>query len=224
MRSGTRAELLGLLAQAVTTVDVAHPARIAVDGPPASGKTTIADELAALLRARGRFVVRASIDDFLLPRTQRYRRGEYSGEGCYFDAHDHDTVKRWLLDPLGPGGHRQIRHVARDRVTDAALRPAPTTCPDDAVLIFDGVFLIRPELISCWELRVLVLAAPETTLSRAVVREQLVSPQAAVERRWRQRYIPAQELYFATVHPADHADIVVHNDEPQQPSWRLPAA
>jgi uridine kinase len=41
-----------------------------------------------------------------------------------------------------------------------------------------------------------------------------------VERRFHERYRPSQELYFDTARPADHADIVVHNDEPHQPTWR----
>jgi len=43
---------------------------------PAAGKTTLADQLAVVLRAQGREVIRASIEGFLLPRSQRYRRGE----------------------------------------------------------------------------------------------------------------------------------------------------
>jgi uridine kinase len=35
-----------------------------------------------------------------------------------------------------------------------------------------------------------------------------------VERRFRTRYITAQKLYFATARPADHAGIIMHNDEP----------
>ncbi|WP_218579406.1 hypothetical protein [Phytohabitans houttuyneae] len=38
-------------------------------------------------------------------------------------------------------------------------------------------------------------------------------------RRWRERYIPAQQFYFAAVRPTDHVDIIVHNDEPQKPAW-----
>src|SRR5690349_3345665 len=102
----TRGEMLGCLAEAVGLVGVDHPTRVAVDGAPAAGKTTLADELAVVLRGRGREVVRATIDDFLVPRGRRYRRGEYSGEGCYFDAHDCGALKRVLLDPLGPGGDR----------------------------------------------------------------------------------------------------------------------
>ena len=138
MDRGTRDELLGHLAEAVESVTVAHPTRVAIDGPPAAGKTTLADELA--------------------------------------------------------GAH--------------------------AVLVFDGVFLMRPELIDRWDLRIFVSTALEKTVDRAVIRERRVSSRADVERRWRERYIPSQQLYFATVRPTDHADIIVHNDEPRQPAWQ----
>lgn len=119
MERGTRGELLEHLAHAVRSVTIAHPTRVAIDGPPASGKTTLADELAVVLRARGRDVLRATIDDFLFPRSQRYRRGEYSAEGCYYDTHDCVALNRVLLDPLGPGGDRRFQHAAYDHTTDA---------------------------------------------------------------------------------------------------------
>jgi uridine kinase len=74
MDSGTRAELLSRLAGAIGSVTVAHPTPVAVDGPPAAGKTTLADELAVVLRAQGRDVIRATIEGFLFPQAQRYRR------------------------------------------------------------------------------------------------------------------------------------------------------
>jgi uridine kinase len=219
MDHGTRAEMLGRLAEAVGSVTAPHPTRVAIDGPPAAGKTTLADELAVVLRTRGREVMRATIDDFLFPRAQRYPRGEYSAEGCYFDTHDYDALNRVLLDPLGPGGDRRCRYAVYDRTADTVVSPPVTTAPAGAVLVFDGVFLMRPELIDRWDLRVFVSTALEKTVDRAVIRERPVSSRAEVERRWRERYIPSQQLYFATVRPADHADIIVHNDEPRQPAW-----
>ncbi|MEH0928428.1 cytidylate kinase family protein [Micromonospora sp. CPCC 205558] len=219
MVHGTRIELLDCLAEAVGSVTVTHPTRVAVDGPPAAGKTTLADELAVVLRAQGRDVIRATIDDFLFPRAQRYPRGEYSAEGCYHDAHDYHALNRVLLDPLGPGGDRLFQPAVYDHTADAVLSPPVTTAPPDAVLVFDGVFLLRPELLDRWDLRVFVSTALEKTVDRAVVRERQLSTRADVERRWRERYIPAQQLYFATVRPARHADIVVHNDEPELPVW-----
>jgi uridine kinase len=220
MDNGTRGELLSRLAEAVGAVRTAHPTRVAVDGPPAGGKTTLADELAVVLRAQGREVIRASIEGFLLPRSQRYRRGEYSAEACYHDSFDFDALHQVLLDPLGPGGDRRFQQAVYDRGTDTALSPPVTAAPADAVLLFDGVFLMRPELIERWDLRIFVSAAFEETLDRARTRDQAVYGSVTeVERRFHKRYGPSQQFYFATARPTDHADIIVHNDEPQQPAW-----
>jgi uridine kinase len=86
---------------AATSVAASHPLRVAVDGSPAVGKTTLADELAVVLRTRGREVIRASTESFHLPRAQRYRRGEFSPEANYNDSFDYDALRRVLLDPLG---------------------------------------------------------------------------------------------------------------------------
>ena len=171
------------------------------------------------MRTQDRDVIRATIDDFLFPRAQRYPRGEYSAEGCYFDTHDYHALNRVLLDPLGPGGDRRFHPAVYDHTTDAALSPPIRTAPADAVLLFDGVFLMRPELIERWDLHIFVSTALDKTVDRAVIRERQVSSRADVERRWRKRYIPSQQLYFATARPTEHADIIVHNDEPQQPAW-----
>jgi uridine kinase len=219
MSHDTRDEVLGRLAKAVGSVTVAHPTRVAIDGPPAAGKTTLADELAVVLRTQGREVIRATIDDFLFPRALRYPRGEYSAEGCYLDAHDYHGLNQVLLDPLGPGGDRRFRCAIYDHTTDTALSLPAMTAPDDAVLVFDGVFLMRPELIAQWDLRIFVSTALDKTVDRAVIREGPRSSRAEVERRWRERYLPAQQLYFAQVRPTDHVDIIVHNDEPGQPVW-----
>ncbi|MEU7823112.1 cytidylate kinase family protein [Catellatospora sp. NPDC049133] len=219
MDHSTRDDVLGRLAEAVGAVTAAHPTRVAIDGPPAAGKTTLADELADVLRQRGREVIRATIDDFVFPRARRYPRGEYSAEGCYFDTHDHDALNRVLLDPLGPGGDRRFQHAVYDRAADTVLSPPVEQAAADAVLVFDGVFLMRPELVDRWDLRVFVSTELDRTVDRAVIRERGVSSRAEVERRWRERYIPSQQWYFAAVRPADQVDIIVHNDEPQHPVW-----
>ncbi len=122
MDQGTRDELLHRLAQVVGAVTTSHPARVAIDGPPAAGKTTLGDELATALRTQGRAVIRASIEGFLLPRAQRYRRGEYSPEGCYDDSFDFEALHRVLLAPLGPGetGGSSRRCTTAPRTTHCA--------------------------------------------------------------------------------------------------------
>jgi uridine kinase len=65
------------------------PARVAVDGVDAAGKTTLGDELAALVPRAGRL----SADEFLRPEHERYRRGRDSPDGYYLDSFDHDRLR-----------------------------------------------------------------------------------------------------------------------------------
>lgn len=87
---------VSLLAGQVEAVRRPHPVRVAVDGRTASGKTKLADEVAAELRARGRAVIRTSVDGFHRPRAERYRRGRLSAEGYLDDARDWSAVTRLL--------------------------------------------------------------------------------------------------------------------------------
>jgi uridine kinase len=141
-------------------------------------------------------------------------------EGCYHDSFDFDALHRVLLDPLGPGRDRRFQQAVYDRSTETALSLPVTTAPVDAVLLFDGVFLLRPELIDRWDLCIFVSAAFDVTLDRARTRDlALFGSATEVERRHRERYRPSQQFYFDTVRPTDHADFIVHNDAPQLPTW-----
>jgi uridine kinase len=177
---------------------------------------------ATLLRRR-RHVVRASIDGFHHPRAERYRLGADSPVGYYEDSFDLDVLCRVLLDPLGPGGSLEYRSAVFDVAADAPRDEPVRRAPDDAVLLFDGVFLLRPELFDLWDLRIFVSVEPEETLRRALVRDRaLYTSPAEVEHRYRTRYIPGQRLYVEAVRPHERADVVVVNDEPARPCLRRP--
>jgi uridine kinase len=91
-----------------------------------------------------------------------------------------------------------------------------------SALFFDGMFLLRPELIDGWDLRIFVSATFEQTLDRGRIRDRArLGSTGEVERRFRNRYIPAQKLYFATARQTDHTDIIVHNDEPRRTAWEV---
>lgn len=214
-----RRSVLEHLADAVAAVRRAHPARVAVDGIDAAGKSTLADDLAGLVAARGFPVVRASIDDFHRPRLERYRLGRESPEGYYRDSFDLAALRRVLLDPLGPGGDRRYRVAVFDESSDLPVEAPEHHADPDAVLLFDGVFLLRPELEDCWDLVVFVECAPETALARAVERDLPRtggSPEAVIG-RYRSRYLPGQDLYLAECRPRERADFLVINDDPDHP-------
>lgn len=198
-----------------------HPLRVAVDGRPASGKTTLANELAHLLGDRGCHVIQATIDEFMYPKALRYRRGIDSPEACYEDSFDFDALHRALLNPLGPGGSRRFQQATYDRRADRVLPlRMTTTAPVNAVLLFDGVFLMRPELNDSWDVRILVTASFDETLKRARLRDAVsLGSVERVEERFRTRYLPSQARYFDSVRPTEVADIILVNDAPAQPAW-----
>jgi len=195
-----------------------RPTRVAFDGPDTAGKTTLADELAAVLRERGRHVLRASIDGFHHPRAARYARGADSPEGYYLDSFDHDAVRATLLDPLGPAGDRRYRTAVFDHRTDRPVAAPVESAPRSALLLFDGVFLQRPELRDGFDLSIFVTVSVDEVLRRALERDvPLLGARDEVERRYRTRYIPGQRLYIADARPDAIADVLVRNDDPVAP-------
>jgi uridine kinase len=218
----TRALLLESLADAIDSIERPHPVRVAIDGVDAAGKTVLADELVAPLEQRGRSVIRASIDGFHNPRHVRYGRGETSHEGYYLDSFDHSGIRSSLLVPLGPGGDGRYRTAIFDFLTDSPVSSDERRAGPVAVLLFDGVFLLRPELRDLWDFTVFVDVSFHISVDRALRRdEKLFGSRRATKRRYAERYLPGQRMYLEICRPRELADAVVHNDDPSDPTMEL---
>lgn len=184
---------------------------VAFDGPDAAGKSTLADRVATLMPS----AVRASIDDFHRPIAERRARGDLSPEGYYFDTFALPQVCGTLGDFRA--GSSSVVIAAFDRATD---RPhvERRTVPVSAALLFDGVFLQRPELRHLWDLTVYLHVSEDVTLRRALARDQALFGTAEnIERRYRSKYLPGQALYRNRDDPQARADIVIDNTNPDSP-------
>ena len=138
--------------------------------------------------------------------------------GYYEDSFDYGQLVEGLLDPLGPDGNRLYRTQVFDYLNDSPMRSATMTATDDAVLLFDGVFLLRPELSGMWDLGIFLSIAFDEIVRRARGRDADVFGSAAeAEARYRARYVPAQRHYLRSVQPQDIADIVIANNDPNRP-------
>jgi len=216
-----RAQCLAQLAGMILQVERSHPLRVAIDGIDAAGKSTLADELAGLLQAAGHAVIRASLDGFHHPRIKRYQLGADSPVGYYQDSFDYPTLRSALLVPLGPGGNRDFQRAVFDFRHDAFIQVPTEQAPEHAILLFDGIFLLRPELYQDWDFRIFVQVSFQTAFQRALQRDLPLfgSPQV-IEARYRKRYLPAQTNYLDTVHPQQIAEIVVDNNNLKKPGIR----
>ena len=217
-----RSRCLETLARLILRIDRPHPVRVGIDGPDAAGKTTLADELARVIERSGRPVIRASIDGFHRPRAARLARGPESPEGYFFDSFDYRALRAALLDPLGRGGSRSFRRRVFDFRTDEPVAAPTEVAPVNAVLVFDGVFLLRAELIDEWDFSVFVAAPFAETQRRAAARDgALFGSEESVRHRYAARYLPGQRLYYGKARPMEKADAVLDNGDPDHPSLRL---
>lgn len=206
--------LLERLAATVNRVSRGERAIVAFDGPDAAGKTTLAD---ALARQIARPTLRVSIDDWHNPRAARLRRGEESPVGYYMDSFDYDALVANLLRPFRAGASR-VQTSCFDFTADAPAAAEARIHSTGAVLLLDGVFLLRPELCHRWDLSVYLHVPESVTLARAVVRdaEQLGGAEQ-VRRRYERRYLPGQAIYREAASPMVKADLVIDNTDPLQP-------
>ena len=109
-------ELLDSLATKIASrITPARALRVGIDGRCGSGKTTLANQLAEVLRLRGVHADRRAGDDYHNPPEIRYRQGELSARGYYEDAFDHAAMRKAVAEAARPG----------------------------SVLLFEGMFLFR---------------------------------------------------------------------------------
>lgn len=193
--------------------------RVGIDGVDGAGKTTFADELAEVVAAPGRRVIRATVDAFHNPRSVRYRRGRDSPDGFFRDSYDYETLKRVLLDPLSPGGDRRYRTAAFDWRTDAPVHAGVQIAEAGSVLLVDGIFLHRPEIRDYWDYSVFLESWERVHRARVAGAVREGGGVLAVLSWWshEHRYGDGQRLYLEECRPRERASLVIDNNDFEAP-------
>lgn len=215
-----RKTLIQSLTEIILGTPCLHPLRVAIDGVDAAGKTSLAEELALALQTQPRQVIHTSVDGFHQSKAVRCQLGDLSPEGFYRDSYNYDALIENLLVPLGPGGSLQYRTAVFDVRANTSLDLPFRTAQSDAILLVDGIFLLRPELISWWDLTIFLDVSFETTVARGSERDKThLGSVAEARERYLKRYVPGQKLYFQDTHPLDKADIVIDNNDLRHPKF-----
>ena len=159
----------------------------------------------------------------------RWRRGRHSAEGFYRDSHDLDLLTALLLDPLSADPARPFRIAAFDEPSDSRVA-APLQEPEpDSVLLFDGLFLCRPELLGYWNYVIWVDGEQRVADERVSLATAECGPGLMafwhLARWWTvlQRYVDGMRLYIAECRPRAHADAVIDNNDVLHPILALRA-
>jgi uridine kinase len=209
-----RLEMLGIVADRILRLPLDRTARVGIDGVDGAGKTMFADEIAQVLRAADRPVIRASVDGFHHPKSERYRRGRGSPEGYFEDSYDYTALKAALLDPLGPGGTGRYRTAVFDHVKDMPVAAPECAAAPASILVLDGIFLHRPELRDIWDVSIFLDVAFEVSVGRCAGRDGTSPDPEAAENR---RYVEGQMLYLRTCDPRLRATLAIDNNDLSSP-------
>jgi len=213
-----RDDLLVELANKLNQLQTSHPLCVGIDGIDAAGKTTFANDLEIKIQELDRPVIRASLDGFHQPRHIRYAEGNLSPLGYFQDSFDIPSFKKNLLDPLSSSGNRYIRTAIYDHQKEEKVERISFQVPERAILLCDGIFLQRPELVEGWDVTIFLHISFETSLERALIRDlPFLKSTEVIEKRYRDRYIPAQKKYLLDYQPDQNAAILINLEDPTNP-------
>ncbi|HEX8306437.1 MAG TPA: hypothetical protein VF612_16305 [Jatrophihabitans sp.] len=174
-----------------STTDI--PQLICIEGPGGSGKTTLA--LAVATSRPDITLVHG--DDFYGPEERDWR--SWTPRQGYERYFDHQRVERQLLRPLKAGQQARFQRYDWDNNT---LADWVTVEPQGIVLV-EGVYLLRRELRSYWDLTVYVDAPRD-------LRQNRLHARGENDEGWIQRWAAAEDYYEQVEQPAQAADLVVN--------------
>lgn len=193
---------------------------VGVDGRSGAGKSTFADELAQRLSRAGRAPVRSTTDSFHRPRSERLELGPTTAPGYYVDSHQLGVIADDLLRPFAQGA-AEVRTAAFNEPSDSALNVIEDVGPE-GVLVFDGLFVQRPEFAGFWDMAIFLDAGrrrdsewlgfllgdlPPDDVERAAVLDDRLT-----RARW-PRYRDEWRLYVEAVQPETSATFRVDNND-----------
>lgn len=195
-----------------------RPLRVAIDGLDTSGKTVFADNLVDPVTNRHHHAIRATVDAFHNPRAVRYQKGRLSPEGFFHDSYNYQGLIENLLNPLGEGGSRKYKKAIFDYGADSLVNSPEETAPEDAILLFDGIFLLRPELRDYWDYSIFLKIDFNTMLDRAKIRDRKnFASEEELVNVYMERYIKGERMYLAECKPESTAKMVIDNADYLKP-------
>jgi uridine kinase len=195
---------------------MAGPVVVAVDGIDGSGKSVLADRLAAGIRGDGDGVALLRVDDFR--RSVDWSRPDKSELDLYYDDYyDLPLLDRCLRACLD--GARAVDVAVWDGAREEAGGTRRLDLEGVAIALVEGVFVQRLAAVSAAAAAVIYVQATPAEARRRILARDVARGRAAaeVERRIDARYFPAQRRYEAACDPAGRAAVVIDNENPKTP-------
>ena len=210
-----RHDFLGALAHEVPSFGPA-PILVGIDGVDGSGKSIFAQDFARALRRIGRPAVVIHADDFLNLRAVRHRLGRDSPEGFWLHSYDYGALRRDVLEPLSSHGSGLYRNRSTDLNLDKWIEVDYEQALAETVVIVEGMFLHRDELVNFWTYSVFLDVPFIETAARMSRRD---GSHADPQHPSMHRYVEGQRIYFRSCQPWTRATRIVDNADWNNPHF-----
>ncbi|MGO2745725.1 uridine kinase [Microbacterium sp.] len=212
--SGERLEAVSQLWHEIQQVRPESRILVALDGFDGAGKSHLSAEIAAHAQTvSGRPLVRVSIDGFHHPRDIRREAG-HGPEGFYRGSYRYSEFRRCVVEPLRRGA--PITAAIWDVAADQPISADPVVVPPRGIVLVDGIFLHRPELIDVWDSTVWLEVPFAVSVPRGNARfagPHDVDPEAPSNHH----YVHGQRLYLLEADPLSRANWVFNNTDLARP-------
>jgi uridine kinase/CTP:molybdopterin cytidylyltransferase MocA len=197
--SAAVSSILDLTAQRAAAAD--RPVVIAIDGPSCSGKSILAT--AVSLRSGGSVV---EGDDFYrssLPKLTVSQREAMSDAAVVDAVIDWVRLRDQALLPLR--ARRAATFQPYDWETDDGRLAPPKTVPEADLIIFEGVYAGRPELVDLVDITVYLGADPQTRARRYSERNN--------DPEWARFWERGEAYYFRAIRPLASFDLQLDDQD-----------
>lgn len=194
------------------------PFILAVNGMDGSGKTVLCNHLEKQFSQQGYDVCRLSVDNFHNPKSVRYQR-ENQAEAYYFDSINFECFKKKALIPISGASDfpAKVQIKSHDLETDQEDIVFQDICKN-TVILAEGVFLFKADLLPFYDLKIFLDVGFDTIIERVKVRDlKILGTEDAIVKKYLEKYIPGQQLYFDEVKPLETAEIVIDNNDYTSP-------
>lgn len=195
------------------------PAVVGINGVDTSDKTIFARSLDHYFRRRGSHTALIHTAAFHNPRSVRYT--DTTAEGYIRYAFDLPRLTGLILE-LKQGAQKttvDLLNLNADAYTNSKTFEAR----EDTIIIIEGVLLYRPPLNALFGYRIFLDVSFDEVQNRTRERDVPKYGEAFMQ-RYTNRYIPAQKLYLKEHRPKENSQMVIDNNDFQQPRVVKPAA
>ena len=183
---------------------------VAISGIDGSGKGYITSKLDNILAQQNLRVATINIDGWLNLPAKRFSHTS-PAEHFYKNAIRFDSLFTQLILPLR--NHRSIvLEVNYTEETASEYRTHVYQFKDIDVILLEGIYLLKRQFQSMYDLSFWIDCTFQTALERAIARSQEGLSPAETVAAYQTIYFPAQRIHFERDQPQQAATAIILND------------